>query len=386
MDKTEIAVHKRSTSQRKRRRKQRRMRLTPASVFLLATVILLAGFTLNRERDADSPIRDIAAPDGQIQILSSQTPSQPRIISASGEDDLQTVATPLTVAQLQPSSQPQTISTPSSEDGLQTAATPLTVTQLQPSSQAQTISTSSSEDGLQAAATSLIVAQLQPSSQAQTISIPSGEDDPQTTATPSTVTQPQTSRQPITSDSWKLILVNPWNSLPEGYSIETVTLKNGLKVDKRCYPDLQAMMDACRADGLSPVICSAYRTQKNQERLFQNKVNRLIAQGYSETDAPTEAGKSVSVPGTSEHQLGLAVDIVDVNNQLLNETQERTKVQKWLMEHSWEYGFILRYPNDKSETTGIIYEPWHYRYVGREDAEQIHSLGICLEEYLEGTF
>ena len=92
------------------------------------------------------------------------------------------------------------------------------------------------------------------------------------------------------------------------------------------------------------------------------------------------------MPGTSEHQLGLAVDIVDISNQHLDASQENTAVQKWLMEHSWEYGFILRYPNEKSEITGIIYEPWHYRYVGREDAEQIHTLGVCLEEYLEGTF
>ena len=186
-------------------------------------------------------------------------------------------------------------------------------------------------------------------------------------------------------DSWNLILVNPWNSLPADYTLSLTELKNGLSVDSRCYPDLQAMMDACRADGLSPVICSVYRTQEYQEKLFQNKVSRLIAQGYSEADATVEAGKSVAVPGTSEHQLGLAVDIVDINNQHLDESQESTAVQKWLMEHCWEYGFILRYPNDKSEITGIIYEPWHYRYVGHEDAEQIHSLGVCLEEYLEGA-
>ena len=81
---------------------------------------------------------------------------------------------------------------------------------------------------------------------------------------------------------WNLILVNPWNSLPADYTLSLTELKNGLSVDSRCYPDLQAMMDACRADGLSPVICSAYRTQEYQEKLFQNKVDRLIAQGYSD--------------------------------------------------------------------------------------------------------
>lgn len=153
-------------------------------------------------------------------------------------------------------------------------------------------------------------------------------------------------------------------------------------MDERCYPDLQDMMDDCRAADLQPVICSDYRSQETQQRLFNNQHNRLIAQGYSEENARTEAGKVVAVPGTSEHQLGLAVDIVDIENQILDEDQEKTAVQKWLMENSWRYGFILRYPNDKSNITGIIYEPWHYRYVGKEAAKEIYDLDVCLEEYL----
>jgi len=92
----------------------------------------------------------------------------------------------------------------------------------------------------------------------------------------------------------------------------------------------------------------------------------------------------VAVPGTSEHQLGLAVDLVDLDNQNLNESQEKTAVQKWLLENSWKYGFILRYPNDKRKLTGIIYEPWHYRYVGKDAAREIYETGVCLEEYLKG--
>ena len=199
---------------------------------------------------------------------------------------------------------------------------------------------------------------------------------------PQAIPEPSTAPEPIAAGIWKLLLVNPWNPLPENHSIQAVTLKNGLKVDERCYPDLQAMMDACRAEGLSPVICSAYRTWEEQERLYQAEVERRLSEGCSRADAEAEVGKAVAVPGTSEHQLGLAVDIVDINNQHLDESQESTEVQQWLMEHSWEYGFILRYPTGKSETTGIIYEPWHYRYVGREDAEQIHASGVCLEEYL----
>lgn len=194
---------------------------------------------------------------------------------------------------------------------------------------------------------------------------------------------PVPSRAPDQAD-WRLTLVNPWHSLPEDYDPPVLTeLSGGHAVDKRCYPDLQEMMDDCRAAGNSPLICSSYRSQEKQESLYQNKVNRLRAQGYSPEKAKAEAAKSVALPGTSEHQLGLAVDIVDVNNQNLDKSQENTAVQKWLMEHSWEYGFILRYPGDKSETTGIIYEPWHYRYVGKEAAGEIHKQGICLEEYLE---
>ena len=197
--------------------------------------------------------------------------------------------------------------------------------------------------------------------------------------------EPAPSQEGPDREDWRLILVNPWNALPEDYEITLKQLDNGHAVDERCYPDLQEMMDACRADGLSPLICSSYRTQEKQEYLYQNKINRLIAQGYSQEDAVAAAGAVVAVPGTSEHQLGLALDIVDVNNQNLDESQESTAVQQWLMEHCWEYGFILRYPNDKSEITGIIYEPWHYRYVGREAAEEIYSQGVCLEEYLGET-
>ena len=145
--------------------------------------------------------------------------------------------------------------------------------------------------------------------------------------------------------------------MPEGYQVELTELKKHQSVDRRCYPDLQKMMDDCRAAGLEPLICSSYRTWEKQERLYQNKIQRLIDAGMDPAKAPEEAGKVVAVPGTSEHQLGLAVDIVDTNYQILDEAQENTAVQKWLMEHSWEYGFILRYPQNKEYVTGVIYEP-----------------------------
>ena len=183
-------------------------------------------------------------------------------------------------------------------------------------------------------------------------------------------------------EDWRLILVNPWNAIPEGYGVDLAQLKNGQAVDERCYPDLQEMMDDCRDQGLSPLICSSYRSQQKQEALFENRRNSLLAQGYSQEEARAEAGKAVALPGTSEHQLGLAVDIVDLSNQNLDESQEDTAVQGWLMENSWKYGFILRYPRGKEDITGIDYEPWHFRYVGRAAAEEITRLGLTLEEYL----
>ena len=144
-------------------------------------------------------------------------------------------------------------------------------------------------------------------------------------------------------------------------------------------------MDAMRAEGLSPLICSSYRTNKKQQRLYSNEVSNYLARGYSQANAEIEARKWVAVPGTSEHQTGLAVDIVDTNYQLLDEKQEDTPVQKWLIKNSYKYGFILRYPSDKSNITGINYEPWHYRYVGKEVAKEIYERGICFEEYLDSV-
>ena len=181
---------------------------------------------------------------------------------------------------------------------------------------------------------------------------------------------------------WRLLLVNPWNKLPEGYTVELKSLANGLKVDARIYDDLSAMLGACFDAGLHPVVCSAYRSNATQQRLHNNKIARLMAAGYGREAAVQEAGRWVAAPGTSEHQTGMALDIVSYSYQNLTQKQEETAEQKWLMEHCWEYGFILRYPSDKCEITGIGYEPWHYRYVGRDTAMAIRESGLCLEEYL----
>ena len=185
------------------------------------------------------------------------------------------------------------------------------------------------------------------------------------------------------TEQWNLILVNPWNEVPEDYEVKLTRLRNGQAVDSRCYPMLQQMMDDCRADGLNPYICASYRTMKKQKALFADKVKRVLLEGCPKDEAEDEAAKTVARPGTSEHQLGLALDIVDADDPQLETWQEDTPVQQWLMKNSWKYGFVLRYPPEKSSITGIIYEPWHYRYVGRQAAEEMYTRGLCLEEYLK---
>jgi D-alanyl-D-alanine carboxypeptidase len=200
------------------------------------------------------------------------------------------------------------------------------------------------------------------------------------TAQTTPISTPESS---VDKNDWRLLLVNSMHSLPEGFQVTLTELSNGHAVDSRCYPDLQQMMDDCRAEGLQPLICSSYRSQEKQQQLFDNKVNSLIEQGYSQDEANSKAATIIAVPGTSEHQTGLAVDIVDINNQNMDDSQENTPAQQWLMSNSWRYGFIFRFPADKTDITGIAFESWHYRYVGKEAASEIYERGICLEEYIE---
>lgn len=184
-------------------------------------------------------------------------------------------------------------------------------------------------------------------------------------------------------DGVQFLLVNPWNFMPKGYTPEVTLINDWQYGSVVCKDDLLLMLEDCRKAGLVPYVASAFRTHADQVYLHNNKIQRLINEGYSEEEAKKLAGTVVAVPGTSEHELGLAFDLVDNNYRNLDEAQENTPVQKWLMENCWKYGFILRYPSDKSEATGIIYEPWHYRYVGKELALAVYESGLCLEEYMD---
>lgn len=167
-----------------------------------------------------------------------------------------------------------------------------------------------------------------------------------------------------------LTLVNFENTIPKDWKVDLVQLNNGQSVDRRIYDDLIAMLQAAKSEGLNPLICSSYRTNEKQEQLYQNKVSEYLSQGYSKVEASDKAAFWVARPGTSEHQLGLAVDIVSTKNQRLDRSQENTVEQQWLIQNSWKYGFVLRYPTNKNSITGVGYEPWHYRYVGKEHAKK----------------
>lgn len=180
------------------------------------------------------------------------------------------------------------------------------------------------------------------------------------------------------SEEWNLIVVNRWNELPEDYSVELTELSNGQKVDSRIYPYLQEMFDAARAEDVYPVVREGYRTAEEQQEILDDKIQSYINQGYSQVKAERTAKEWVALPGTSEHQLGIAVDINADKSKCSNED-----VYGWLAENAYKYGFVLRYPPGKQKFTGTSYEPWHYRYVGEEAAKEIYERGICLEEYFK---
>lgn len=182
---------------------------------------------------------------------------------------------------------------------------------------------------------------------------------------------------------WNLTLVNWQHEMKKGYRPELEEIEEGYFVDVRIVEPLRQMLDAAKADGMKIEICSAYRSVKRQEEIFNESIVERLRSGMGYWDAYEDTLLSVNAPGTSEHGLGLAVDLVSSEYTELDKKQARTDEAKWLAKHCHEYGFILRYPPDKTEETGIIYEPWHYRYVGVEIATEIMEAEITLETYLQ---
>lgn len=189
--------------------------------------------------------------------------------------------------------------------------------------------------------------------------------------------------QDADTDDWRLVLVNEEHPLDAAYVPGQLTdISDKCQVDSRIAADLQQMLKDGAAQGLKMYVTSAYRSYDRQVETFNASMKNRLDQGMAPLDAYRETSIQVALPGTSEHATGLAVDIISSQYGELDARQGDTAEQKWLMEHCSEYGFILRYPSDKSDITGIIYEPWHYRYVGKEAAEEITERGITLEEYL----
>lgn len=179
-------------------------------------------------------------------------------------------------------------------------------------------------------------------------------------------------------NGWNLILVNRNSYIPDDYKVELTELSNGEKVDSRIYPELQEMFNDARAQGYGLFVREGYRTQEEQQQLLDEKIEAYENEGKSKSEAKKLAEQWMAIPGTSEHQLGIAVDI---NADTTKSSSD--DVYSWLAENAHKYGFIKRYPSDKTDITGVINEPWHYRYVGKEAALEIYSQGMCLEEYID---
>lgn len=218
------------------------------------------------------------------------------------------------------------------------------------------------------------------------------EPQPSQTAEPEpepieTTPEPEPEPEPLGSTSdWNLLLVNYANALPEDFSVDLAPVTETFQVDKRIADPLLRMILQAKEDGIDLTICSAYRSVERQEELFTGRYNAFLDQGYSEEEADALTVSETARPWTSEHHTGLAVDIVTESYQTLDSGFEKTPAFKWLDRNAHKYGFVLRFPKDKTSITQINYEPWHYRYVGVEHAAAIKEAGICLEEYLYTTF
>ncbi|MCM1187738.1 MAG: M15 family metallopeptidase [bacterium] len=189
-------------------------------------------------------------------------------------------------------------------------------------------------------------------------------------------------------DDWRLLLVNKQHSIPEGYEEQVplgkiMTMKGIMRCDERIIDDLLNMFQAAKDDGVTLQVCSPYRDLEYQQMLFHKKVKKFMNKGLSYMEAYQVSSRSVTVPNASEHQLGLALDIVSDTYIDLNEGFADTEAGKWLAANSCRFGFILRYPKDKEDITGIRYEPWHFRYVGVEAAVLMTEQELTLEEFWE---
>lgn len=220
--------------------------------------------------------------------------------------------------------------------------------------------------------------QTEPPTEAQTAAPES------TTAKAPPVSLPQSADgNPVTvspdGDNWELTLVNLQYRLSEDYkpTLQAAVEGSSVQLDARVAPFYAEMYAAAKADGCTLTPYSGYRTYARQQENFDRKVSYYVSQGFSEADATAKTQTRILPAGASEHNMGFAMDIVSASADFIS-----TKEFSWLSAHAHEYGFILRYPENKTEITGVMYEPWHWRFVGKEAAAEMQKSGQCLEEYL----
>ena len=178
---------------------------------------------------------------------------------------------------------------------------------------------------------------------------------------------------------WKLRLANYENLLPEDFKVEVKNIDKTRQFDARAINDLNNMMNAMKKDGITNIwVQSAYRSVARQKELYDASVKKYLQQGKTQEEAEELTNEYINKPGSSDHNLGLAVDFNKVDNGF-----EKLDGFKWLQKNAENYGFVLRYPKDKEDITKIAYESWHWRYVGTEHAKKMNELNMCLEEYIQ---
>lgn len=198
-----------------------------------------------------------------------------------------------------------------------------------------------------------------------------------------TETEYTVNREELTFDAsdWNLVLINKQHPISEDYDFTLGSFASGMRCDERVIEDLLLMMKAAQKDGLNLMVRSPYRTSDHQESNFNDRIKQYMRQGLSYMEAYKRTSQVITVPGCSEHEVGLALDITSDTYQPLKQGFAETAEGQWLEAHSHEYGFILRYPFGKEYLTGIEFEPWHFRYVGREAATVMKEEDLCLEEF-----
>lgn len=199
-----------------------------------------------------------------------------------------------------------------------------------------------------------------------------------------TIENNQTENKPVETtkkkiDDWRLTLANYENLLPENFTVKVSNIDNTRQFDSRAIGELNDMMNAMKKDGVTNVwVQSAYRSVARQKELYDNSVKKYLQQGKTQEEAEKLTDEYINKPGSSDHNLGLAVDFNYVDNKF-----EKLDGFKWLKKNAENYGFVLRYPKDKEDITKIAYESWHWRYVGVEHAKKMNDLNMCLEKYIE---